>query len=85
MSELEIIATLRKRWIPKEELAAMVGTTERGVRAYTEKLTQKLIPLGTCVLSTASRKGYHIPDPENDIDVAIAELADKELKNPKNN
>ena len=80
MSEEEIINELRARWIPRDELAMMLGTTERQARSYTEELTQKLIPFGTCVLSTAAKKGYHIPDPANADDVALASTAIEELK-----
>ena len=58
----------------------MLGCSERGARAYTEELTQKLIPLGTCVLSTAAKKGYHIPDIGNPEDIELARIAVDELK-----
>lgn len=80
MSEEQIIDELRKRWVPREELADMLGTTERGARAYTEELTQRLAALGTCVLSTAARKGYHIPSHDNPEDVELAKNASKELE-----
>lgn len=80
MTEEEIIHELRRRWITKEELCVMLECSERGARAYTEELTQKLIPFGTCVLSTAARKGYHIPDINNPEDVELARTAVNELK-----
>lgn len=80
MTEEEIIHELRSRWVPKEELSEMLGCSERGARAYTEELTQKLIPFGTCVLSTAAKKGYHIPDLNNPEDVELARIAVDELK-----
>ena len=80
MTEEEIIHELRSRWVDKSELSEMLGCSERGARAYTEELTQKLIPFGTCVLSTAARKGYHIPDLNNPEDVELARVAVGELK-----
>lgn len=80
MTEEEIITELRARWVDRLELAEMLGCSERAARAYTEELTQKLSAFGTCVLSTAARKGYHIPDPNNPEDVELARTAIDELK-----
>lgn len=85
MSEDEIIKELKARWVSKEEVADMLGLAptkdrERKARAYTEELTQKLLPFNLCVLSTAAKKGYHIPDMDNPEDVALANGAVEELK-----
>lgn len=85
MTEEEIIKELQTRWVSKEELADMLELPrtkdrERKARAYTEELTQRLLPFNLCILSTAAKKGYHIPDPFNKEDVELAENAVAELK-----
>lgn len=81
MTDSEVILALESRWISREELAEMLGLTDRATRSYLENLNTTLRPYGKCILSTASRKGYHIPSPFNDEDVAIANHVVNELKN----
>lgn len=80
MTEEEIITALKERWVPREELASMLGLAERQSRVWVENLTQRLLPMNLCVLSTAAKKGYHIPSPTNEEDVKLAEGALQELK-----
>lgn len=53
---------------------------ERRARAYTENLTKRLLGQNSCVLSTASKVGYHIPNPRNEEDLQLARMAVNELK-----
>jgi len=58
----------------------MLGITDGSARAYIADLNLRLRPYGKCVLSSATRKGYHIPSPFNEEDIAIANIAINELK-----
>lgn len=85
MTDAEIIRELKSRWVSKWELCDMLNLPrtsngERKARLYTEQLTQVLLTQNSCVLSTAARKGYHIPDPLDEGDVALARGAVEELK-----
>jgi hypothetical protein len=85
MNEEQIINELKARWVTKEELADMLELPatkdrERKARAYTEELTQRLASFNLCVLSTAAKKGYHIPNPSNEEDMDLANRAIEELK-----
>lgn len=80
MTEQEIIKELQSRWIPREELSALLGLPDRAARGYLEELSKKLESFGMCILSTAAKKGYHIPDPNSEEDVRIASTAVNELK-----
>lgn len=81
MSEMDVILALEAKWITREELAQMLGMSDRATRAYMEDLNIKLRPYGKCILSSATRKGYHIPSPFNEEDIATANLVVNELKN----
>ena len=81
MSESEIILALENRWVSREELAEMLGTNDRAARAFIEDLNVTLRSFGKCILSSASRKGYHIPNPLDPEDVALANAVLNELKN----
>lgn len=81
MSESEIILALENRWISREELAEMLGTNDRAARAFIEDLNVTLRSFGKCILSSASRRGYHIPNPLDPEDVALANAVLNELKN----
>lgn len=80
MTEQEIIKELQSRWVPREELSNMLGLPDRAARGYLEELSRKLEAFGMCILSTAAKKGYHIPDPTSEEDVRIAGTAVNELK-----
>lgn len=75
-----IILLLEQRWVSKEELRATLGMSERAVRDYLAGLNERLAPYGKCVLSTAARKGYKIPNAHNDEDLRLAAAAVEELK-----
>lgn len=75
-----IILLLEKGWVSKEELRAQLGLSERAVRDYLAGLNERLAPYGKCILSTASRKGYKIPNAHNDDDLRIVAAAVAELK-----
>lgn len=81
MSDSDIILTLESRWVSREELCSMLGTNDRAVRAYIEELNIRLKSHGKCILSSSSRKGYHIGNPCSDEDVALANAILVELKN----
>ena len=59
----------------------MLGMADRATRAYVEDLNTKLRSYGKCILSSSSRKGYHIPSPYNEEDVSLANAVLVELKN----
>jgi hypothetical protein len=80
MTESEIIRELQSRWVSRDELCTMVGLKDAQMRVWMAGLNIKLQNLGMCVLSTASRKGYHIPSADNSDDVALCEVALAELK-----
>ena len=81
MNDSDIILALESRWVSREELCSMLGTNDRAVRAYIEELNIRLKSHGKCVLSTSSKKGYHIGNPCSDEDVALANAILVELKN----
>ena len=80
MNETDIILALESRWVSREELCTMLGTNDRAVRAFIEDLNIRLKSHGKCVLSTSSKKGYHIGNPCSDEDVALANAILEELK-----
>lgn len=80
MSNADIILALESRWVTREELSIMLGLTDRAVRSYIEELNENLKSYGKCVLSSSGRKGYHIPNPFSDDDVALANAVVNELK-----
>lgn len=80
IEEDNIIAALKERWVSREELSQMLGLSERKAREWAEDLTQRLLPINLCVLSTSAKKGYHIPNPNNEEDIKLAEGALEELK-----
>lgn len=80
MNKESIIHQLKLRWVPKEELQEMLGTSERGARAWIETLNAELKTQFSCVLSTGRHKGYHIPNPLDENDVAEANAILAELK-----
>lgn len=59
---------------------ARTKNNERRARAYTESLTKQLIGKNSCVLSTASKEGYHISNPRSEEDMMLARKAVNELK-----
>lgn len=81
MSENEIIRVLTERWVTREELCLMLGTSDVAMRAYVSDLNRRLAERHSCVLSTATRRGYHIPDATCEDDVRVALHAIDELKN----
>jgi len=81
MNDTDIILALESRWISREELCAMLGTNDRAVRSYIEDLNIRLKSYGKCVLSSSSRRGYHIGSPYSEEDVALANAILNELKN----
>lgn len=81
MTETDIILALESRWVSRDEIAAMLGTSDRAARSYIEDLNIRLKSHGKCVLSSSTRRGYHIPNPLSEEDVAIANSAVNELKN----
>jgi len=58
----------------------MLGMSERACRDYMADLNERLSVYGKCILSTAARKGYHIPNPFDETDMLLAMQADKELE-----
>jgi biotin operon repressor len=80
MSDSDIILALESGWLSREELSQMLGVPDRAVRNYIEDLNIRLRSHGRCVLSSSSRKGYHIPNPLSDEDVAFANHVLDELK-----
>ena len=80
MNETDIILALESRWVSREELCTMLGTNDRAVRAFIEDLNIRLKSHGKCVLSTSSKKGYHVGNPCSDEDVALANAILEELK-----
>jgi len=80
MNDTDIILALESRWISREELCAMLGTNDRAVRSYIEDLNVRLRSHGRCILSSSSRRGYHIPNPLSEEDVAFANHVLDELK-----
>lgn len=80
MSDADVILKLEGGWISREELSQMLGLPDRAVRSYIEDLNTRLRSHGRCVLSSSSRRGYHIPNPLSEEDVAIANLVLQELK-----
>lgn len=80
MNDTDIILALESRWVTREELCDMLGANDRAVRAYIEDLNIRLKSHGRCVLSSSSRRGYHIPNPLSEEDVAIANMVLNELK-----
>lgn len=80
-SETEILLALESSWVSKEELMLLLGgVSERVARSYIEALNDKLSKYGKCIVSTAARKGYHIPDRNNLEDLKIVANAIEELK-----
>ena len=80
MNDAEVILALEGGWLSREELSQMLGLPDRAVRSYIEDLNTRLRSHGRCILSSSSRKGYHIPNPLSDEDVAIANHVLDELK-----
>lgn len=80
MTDSDIILALEERWLTRQELGRMLGLSDRAVRSYMEELNNRLASHGKCVLSSASRTGYHIGNPHNPEDIAIANLVVKELE-----
>lgn len=81
MNDIDIILALESRWVTRQELSEMLGMGDRAARAYIEDLNIRLKAYGKCVLSSATRKGYHIPNPLDEEDVALANAVLNELKN----
>lgn len=81
MNDTDIILALESRWVTREEIAEMLGTNDRAARSYIEELNLRLKSHGKCILSSSSRKGYHIGNPYNEEDIALANAVLVELKN----
>lgn len=56
------------------------GVSDNMARKWVAELNVKLNEMGMCILSTANRIGYHIPDPNNAEDVELVRVAEHELK-----
>ena len=80
MTDGDIILALEERWVSRDELQRMLGSGDRGVRAYIADLNTRLKDYGKCILSTSSRKGYHIPNPMDEDDLELVRGAVEELK-----
>lgn len=80
MKDQEILKELEQRWVTREELAVMLGTNDRNVRLWIEAMNTKLGEGHRCILSTAARKGYHIPSFYSDEDKRLVRMAINELK-----
>lgn len=80
MTESDIILVLESGWVTRQELSEMLGMGDSAVRQYIADLNVRLKSYGKCVLSSASRVGYHIPNPLDDEDVALANFVLDELK-----
>lgn len=80
MDKKELIRLLEERWITKEELQSLLGMNERGVRLVLADLNIELGKEGRCVLSSAGRRGYHIPSVDCDEDIEWAVAVEKELE-----
>lgn len=74
------IGLLQLKWVTKEELSEILNLNERGVRIWIAEQNTALTSKGSCILSTAGKKGYHIPNPLSKEDIKIAEQAVAELK-----
>ena len=81
MTDSEIILALESRWVSREELSEMLGASDRVARGYIEELNLRLKSHDKCVLSSSTRKGYHIGNPCSDEDIALANAVLVELKN----
>lgn len=80
MTDAQIIAELRKRWVGRGELSEMLGVSDERARQYIAGLNLRLAQFGTCIISTAARRGYHIPDENNPEDISLAQGAADELE-----
>lgn len=78
--DASIILMLENGWVSKEQLRATLGLSERAVRDYLAGLNERLAPYGKCILSTAARKGYKIPNAHDPEDIRVATAAVAELK-----
>lgn len=78
--DASIILMLERGFVSKEELKATLGLSERAVRDYLAGLNERLAPYGKCVLSTAARKGYKIPNAHDPEDIRLVTAAVAELK-----
>ena len=78
--DASIILMLENGWVSKEQLRSTLGLSERAVRDYLAGLNERLAPYGKCILSTAARKGYKIPNSHNEDDLRIVAAAIDELK-----
>lgn len=80
MNEFDLILWLEREWVSKESLMKSLNMSERAVRDYMAELNIRLSEHGKCILSTASRKGFHIPSFYREEDLALAHQIDKELE-----
>ena len=77
MDRKELIQLLEQGWITKEALMVALGTNERNTRLILQELNAELEAEGRCVLSSASRRGYHVNDRD---DLETAKIAERELE-----
>ena len=61
----DIVATLKERFVTRQELSLMLETSDRQARDWMQELKQEYP-----VISVSSRKGYKIATSEEDIELA---------------
>lgn len=80
MGKEELIRLLEKDWVSRDILQDILQMSDRKVRLFLSGLNEELSRIGKCVLSSGSRKGYHIPSVDNKEDIEMARLIEKELR-----
>lgn len=80
MTRETVISVLKSGWIPRSTLADMLEMNDLETRMFVRDLNLSLKDEGLCILSSSTKRGYHIPDPTNEKDVALAMKVVRELK-----